>query len=585
MEKDLTINSKNILPIIKKWLYSEKDIFLRELVSNSLDAILKLKYLNPKKDDFRIDISLDKDKKTIRVKDNGIGMSFEEVEKYISEIAFSGAEDFVKKHEIKEEFIGHFGLGFYSSFMVAKKVDIKTQSYKEDEDSVFWVSDGSSKYTIDRIDKVASGTEITLHLDDEDEQFLDINHIKKILLKYCRFFEYPIYLNSENINNEKPLWLNSSKDLKDEDYLNFFNLLYPMEPEPIFWIHLDVDVPFLLKGILYFPKIETNFDINKNSVQLYSNRVFVAESAKDILPEYLSILKGAIDSPDIPLNVSRSYLQVDKTIKQLGSHISKKITDKLKKIYLEDKDKFTSIYKSIEPFIKLGILNDEKFYERSKEFLLFETFDNKWITVEEYLEQHKNNTDSKIFYAIKDKFSSSLLNLFKEKQIDVIFTNSYLDPSIISFLENKHNYKFMRIDGSIDPTILDKSKENTLIDSDGKSINSKLCDFVKSSIEKDVDIEAQSLNNEKLSSFILIQEDQRRLNDYMSIYGQKSLPIKHTLVLNTNNKLVKKIFEIQSKNPLLAKKLSNIIYDMALLSQKELKMNDLSSYISRSNEV
>ena len=472
-KKDLSINSENILPIIKKWLYSEKDIFIRELVSNATDAINKLKIIDPKLEKkFRIDISVDKKAKTLTISDNGIGMTAKEIEKYISQIAFSGASDFLEKYKSKDEkdqIIGHFGLGFYSAYMVSKKVTIDTLSYQDNEKASFWSCDGSSTYFIDTGKRKNRGTTITLHIDDENEEYLDENRVKNILTKFCPYLPFAIHVNDKHINNKSPLWQEKASDLKDKDYLTFFKELYPFEEDPIFWIHIDVDYPFHLKGILYFPKIKRDFDFNKNSIKLFCNRVFVSDNCRDIFPEYLMVLKGAIDSPDIPLNVSRSYLQTDRTIKQLGLHISKKICDKLKKLFINDREKFIKSWENIETIIKLGILQDEKFYERSKDFLIFkEVNTDSWITIEEYLSRNKDKVENKIFYTSDN--NSHFLKIYKEKQIDVLFLNQHLDTAVINFLENKlKNEKFQRIDGAIDDSIIDKSKENTVLDSDGKT--------------------------------------------------------------------------------------------------------------------
>ncbi len=584
MEKTLSIHSENILPIIKKWLYSEKDIFLRELVSNCSDAISKLKIIDLKIKDFRIDIKIDKKENTLTILDNGIGMSFAEVEKYISQIAFSGAEEFLKKYESsnkKDQIIGHFGLGFYSAFMVSKKVQIKTQSYNNKEDSVLWISDGSSKYFIEKTKKIKRGTEIKLFIDQDNLNILDEEKIKSILLKYCPFFSYPIYLNDKHINNKDPLWLKNPSNTTDKEYLEFYKELYPLDQDPIFWIHLNIDYPFNLKGILYFPKITNNFDINKNHVKLFSNRVFVSENAKEILPKFLTMLKGAIDSCDIPLNVSRSYLQLDANIKKLSNHISKKILDRLSNLYKLERDKFISYWPDIEIIIKLGILEDEKFYKKAKEFLIFENHKNEWTTIEEYL--NRSDQKDKIFYSSKDA-SSHLLDLYIQKNKEILFLNQYLDTAIINFLEQKLNVKFTRIDGSIDSSILDPSKDKNILDKDGGSLSAKIAEFFKKSIEADLEIEAKSLSSNEIPSFIMINEEERRFNDYLKFTQNTKLPSKSTLVINTNNKLIDKIYSLNQLRPKLAKNLAKEVYDKALLSQKELKPKDFSTYISRSTK-
>jgi molecular chaperone HtpG len=593
----LSIHSENILPIIKKWLYSEKDIFIRELISNSCDAINKIKLLQGKeiapKDDatFRIDITIEPKEKTITISDNGIGMTEEEVKKYIAQIAFSGAEDFLEKYKNnseKDQIIGHFGLGFYSSYMVADKVEITTRSYQEKEEAIFWSCDGSSDYEIKKDNKENRGTEVKLHINKESEEFLKESKLKEILQRFCPFLPYPIYINGNHINNKDPLWIKNASDCTEKEYLEFYRELYPFEPDPIFWVHLNVDFPFNLKGILYFPKINTNFDITKNSIKLFCNRVFVSDNCKDILPDYLMVLRGAIDSPDIPLNVSRSYLQVDRTVKQVGSHISKKISDRLTTLHRTEKEKFISSWKDIEMIVKLGILQDEKFYEKSKNYLIFSNTDNEWLTPEEYLEKNKEKTNNKIYYTQNEKISSSLLTIFKEKKIEVLLVNSHIDTALISFLEGKLQTKFQRIDSSIDSALLDPSREKTLLDNTGKSQAASIADFIRNSLSLDnLEVEAKSLASNEIPGFIMVKEEERRLHDYMSLTNKEmaKLPTKQTFIINTNNKLVQNAHKISLKDNELAKSLVKNIYDLSRLAQKELDYGDISNFITRSNKI
>ncbi|HSW73404.1 MAG TPA: molecular chaperone HtpG, partial [Chlamydiales bacterium] len=416
----LSIHSENILPIIKKWLYSEKDIFVRELVSNATDAITKFKLISGIEDSFRIDITIDKPNRTLEFKDNGIGMTSEEVEKYIAQIAFSGAEEFIEKYqgkEEKEQIIGHFGLGFYSAYMASEKVEIETLSYQENEKPVFWSCDGSSSYTIEEGTKVGRGTIIRLFIDKESDEYLEDHKIEEILRKFCAYLTYPIFLNGRHINNKDPLWIKNSSDATEKEYIEFYHDLYPLDPDPIFWVHLNVDYPFNVKGILFFPKIHKRFDFSQSNIKLFCNRVFVSDNCKEILPDYLTVLKGAIDSPDIPLNVSRSYLQMDRTVKQLGQHVSKKICDKLSSLYKMDKEKFLSHFQDIEMIVKLGILNDDKFYERAKEFLVWKKTDGSWVTIEEYLEKNKKKTKGKVYYSTDEKILSQFLSIYQQKGI------------------------------------------------------------------------------------------------------------------------------------------------------------------------
>ncbi len=587
-EKTLSIHSENILPIIKKWLYSEKDIFLRELVSNAVDAISKLRLLQSEKkakesnDPFRIDIKIDKEKNTVTISDNGIGMSEEEIEKYISQIAFSGAEDFLKHYQTnqeKDQIIGHFGLGFYSAYMVAKKVEIHTKSFEEKKSAVFWSCDGSSNYSLDSSDKQTIGTDIILHL--EDTAYLDEAKIKSILLRFCPFIPYGIYLNDTHNNNKDPLYLQSPAEIKDQEYIDFYHELYPEDlHDPIFWIHLNVEVPFHLKGILFFPKIDKNFDFQKSNIRLFCNRVFVSDNCKDILPDFLTILKGAIDSPDIPLNVSRSYLQVDQTVRQLGQHVAKKIADRLVCLFNTDRKKLESIFEDIETIFKLGILQDDKFYERTKKALLWKNTKKEWTTLEEYVERKGDKT---IFYT---QDHTQFLEFYKKLNIEVLFANAYVDTTLMTSLERKNGYKFQRIDGNIDPSILDPSKEQDLMDASGKTERIKIAEFIQSALDqKDLQVEAKSLADGSIPGFLLIKEEERRFRDYMQITQNQSFPSQKTFVVNTNNPLVKKAQVLTSSNPDLAKSLISHLYDLTKISQKEMPPEELNAFLTRSTEL
>jgi molecular chaperone HtpG len=595
----LKIHSENILPIIKKWLYSEKDIFLRELVSNATDALSKLKILRDqqetsfKDEELRIDIVIDKENKRLTIKDTGLGMSAHEVETYIAQLAFSGAEDFMKKYESaqdKDQIIGHFGLGFYSAFMVSTSVDIDTLSYKENATPAFWSCDGSSEYTLEQGSRQERGTTITLHIDASSEEFLEESKIQQMLEKHCAFLPFPIYLNDKHINDQYPLWIKAPSECKEEEYLQLYRHLYPMEADPIFWVHISVDYPFHLKGILFFPKITKRFDYTKSNVHLYCNRVFVADSCKDVIPDFLTVLRGVIDSPDIPLNVSRSALQMDRTVRQLGSHIAKKITDKLSSLYTSDFEKYCSFWKDIETVLKLGILQDEKFYEKAKDLLIWKNTQNSWTTLKDYLERAKTRHENKVFYTFDEKHTSHFLDLYAQQNIEVIQAPSYLDNPLLSFIESKEApVKFQRIDGGVDESLLNKDKEDLLLDEDGKTQALKLEEFFKEHLEhKDLQVEAKSLLSEQLPAFIVIDEQSRRLRDYFAMTQPDSetlFPQKKTLVLNTNSKLIHAIYKLQHKDETLAKELSNQVYDLSLLSQKELEPTQFSEFIKRSSSL
>lgn len=578
----LKIHSENILPIIKRWLYSDKDIFVRELVSNACDAISKMRKIDDS-GEWRIDIKIDKENKKLVFTDNGIGMSADEVEKYIAQIAFSGAEEFIEKYKSDKEedqIIGHFGLGFYSAYMVAKQVDIQTLSYQDGAEPAHWSCDGSVEYTLDKGTRDTRGTEITLSLLDEEEEYLDEAKLREILHNYCSFLPYPIYLNDTQINEKPPLWMKPASECTDQEYIDFYRHLFPMEPDPLFWVHLNVDYPFNLKGILYFPKLSKEAEMKKESIKLFCNRVYVSDNCKDLLPEYLTIMRGAIDSPDIPLNVSRSYLQMDSTVRKLGTHISKKISDRLSALYRSDKEKFLSYWEDIEIIIKFGALQDDKFYERVKEFLVWKNSNDEWTTVEEYRERHPDQT---IYYAPEE---GHFLDLYKEKGIEVLFIRStMIDQAVLQHLERKTNSTFKRIDGSLDDKLLDPDREKSLLDADGRTEAAKLAEFFKKKL--DVEVEAKSLASETMPGFLMIKEEERRMRDQMAMHMKQPMDgfVKPTFVVNTNSKLINAIHAVEKIDPELAKEMAHEVYDLARLSQKEMEPTALNTFIARSTQV
>lgn len=602
IKKNLEIHSENILPIIKKWLYSDKDIFVRELVSNACDAIRKVKILRDQgqvqatDDEFKIEIIIDKDNKTLKFIDNGIGMDADEVQKYIAQIAFSGAEEFVNKYktnEEKDQFIGHFGLGFYSAYMVASKVEINTLSYKEGAEPVFWSCDGSSEYTLEQGTRTSRGTEITLFIDKDGEEYLEEARLKQILSHYCSFLPYPVYLGNTLINTHEPLWIKNPADCTEKDYLDFYHYLYPMDEDPLFWVHLNADYPFHLKGILYFPKIRRDFDPEKNTVKLYSNRVFVSDNCKDIIPNYLMALKGVIDSPDIPLNVSRSYLQMDRTVRQLSGHISKKVSDSLSTLYRNERERFIKSWEDISMVVKLGILEDDKFYERVKDILIWKTVDGEWMTAPEYLDRYSEKTDKKIYYTKDDKHLSSIHAMYAKQGIGILCATHPIDIYVMQHIE-KHVTPsvFQRVDAVLADHILDKDREKTILDASGRSEAAKLADFVRSKLGDDqIEVEAKSLASDELPGFIMQDENQRRLRDYMvamnpkdglAAFGQLG---KKTFVVNTNNVLMNAIHKLENKNPELATALVKEAYEIALLSQREMDPSSIGEFISRTVHV
>lgn len=602
-KQPLEIHSENILPIIKKWLYSERDIFVRELISNACDAIYKLKVLRDQgeahfqDEDLRIEVKIDKDARTIKFIDNGIGMDEDEVKKYIAQIAFSGAEDFVNKYQSKEEkdqVIGHFGLGFYSSYMIADKVDIQTLSYKPDAKPVFWSCDGSSEYMIEPGNREIRGTEITLHVSKESEEFLDAHKLREVLNHYCSFLPYPIYLEDSQINTHFPLWVKSASECTKDDYLAFYRYLYPMEEDPLFWVHLNVDYPFHLKGILYFPKIRRDFDMEKSTVKLYCNRVFVADNCKDVIPNYLMALRGVIDSPDIPLNVSRSYLQMDSTVRQLANHISKKVSDSLTNLYRNEKDRYIDCWNDISLVVKLGALEDEKFYDKVKDVILWKNMDKEWTNIQDYLERNKEKTNDKVYYTKDEKAATSFMRLYQQKNIEILCANSPVDPYLIQFLERKLSpVAFQRIDAGVDESLLDKSREKTVLDASGKTEATKLAEFIKSKLDdSNIEVEAKSLSEEAFPGLVVMDEQQRRMREYfrsLEARGESSPALsafdKKTFVVNTNNPLMATIQKIDDVNPELAKEMVKQTYELALLSQHEMDSGALQDFVARTTKV
>lgn len=591
-ENNLKIHSENILPIIKKWLYSDREIFLRELVSNASDAIQKMRILRESGEgslegDFKISVTADKVKKTLTISDNGIGMTEQEVETYIAQIAFSGAEDFLAKYKDadKEAIIGHFGLGFYSAYMVSSKVEIETLSFQEGSPAVFWSCDGSSSYLIGEGSKTSRGTDIILHLDEANEEFLDEDKLSELLNRYAKFFATPIELNGKPIDNGDPLWLKSPSSCTDEEYLEFYRKLFPLDQDPIFWIHLNVDYPFKLQGILYFPKIDTHFEPTEKAIQLFCNRVFVSDHCRDILPRYLNVLRGAIDSADLPLNVSRSTLQVDKNVRQLSAHITKKIADRLTGLYRTEKERFLQLWPDIEMVVKLGILNDEKFFEKTKEILTWKKHDGSWTTIPEILEKSE---EKKIFYSTEDHRGAAIFDAYRAKGIDILIANTTIDVPLIHYLEEKMVAAFQRIDGSLDSCLLDPDREKTTLDAEGKTYSSRLADFIGSALkDSEITVEAKSLAADALPGLLVLDEQQRRARDYfvMQKINAEHILKKKTLVVNTNNKLVQAIDRLQNTHPEIAQEMAKGIYGLTLLSQREVEPKDFEQVVKQQAEI
>ena len=578
------VTSENIFPIIKKFLYSEQEIFLRELISNAVDATQKIKALSSKGvvkgdlGDLTIRVKVDKDKKTITISDQGLGMTAEEIEKYINQIAFTGANDFLEKYKDKiENIIGHFGLGFYSSFMVSKNVEIITKSYQKDSKAAKWSCDGSPNYTIEDAKKETRGTDIILYIDDESKEYLEDSKITELLNKYCKFLPIEIGFGSQKetkevdgkkvdtdkdtiINDINPTWRKKPADLKDKDYQEFYKKLYPASyEEPLFQIHLNVDYPFNLTGILYFPRLRTNLEIQKNKIQLYSNQVFVTDSVENIVPEHLTLLHGVLDSPDIPLNVSRSYLQTDVAVKKIASHINKKVTDKLSEIFKNKRDDFEKKWDDLKMFIQYGIITDQKFYDRAKDFYLIKNMDGKYFTTEEYkkiVTENQTDQEKKVIflYATNQTEQYSFIEAAKTKGYDVLIMDGQLDSHFIQQVEQKlDNIKFARVDSdTIDNLIRKDAKKDTGLT---KTTQDELSPVYEAQTSQDVGsfwIQFEALSKDELPVVITQSEHMRRMKEMGKLGGPEvnlynNLPNHYNLVVNTTHPITKQIIDDKDK--------------------------------------
>lgn len=611
---NISIHTENIFPIIKKWLYSDKDIFVRELISNGCDAINKYKKLvslgeieNKQDQDYKINVTIDKDNSTLIFEDNGIGMTEEEVEKYINQVAFSGAEDFVNKYKDKmseeNDIIGHFGLGFYSAFMVSSKVQIDTLSYKEGAQAVKWVSEGQTEYELSASeDRKSRGTTITLFLADDSKEFLEEYTVRSIIDKYCSFLPVNIYLdvkdsskekdeNSENeikpLNDTYPLWLKSPKDCTDDEYKEFYRKVFNTFDEPLFWIHLNVDYPFNLKGILYFPKLKNEFELIEGKVKLYNSQVFVADNIKEVIPEFLLLLKGVIDCPDLPLNVSRSFLQNDKDVSKISKHIIKKVADKLKSLYKNERDNFEKFWDDIQVFIKFGCLKDEGFYDKIKDILLFKDINSNYITLNDYLEKCKEKHENKVFYVSDEEQQSQYIKLFKDYDLDAVILDSSIDNHFISFIEFKNQgVTFNRIDADLSDVLKDKNEEENK--ENKTEIENLFKEYVKDKVK---DYSVESLKSEDTTAIILVSEQSRRMAEMKSQFAGMDLGMnfeeEKTLVINDNSPIIKKLVSLkddESKKDQI-ELICNQIVDVALLANKELDAKELDEFINRNNKL
>lgn len=620
------VTTDNIFPIIKKFLYSDHEIFLRELVSNAVDATQKLKTLSSLGEfkgelgDIAVRISLDKEKGTITISDRGIGMTEEEINKYINQIALSSANEFLDKYKNDANaIIGHFGLGFYSAFMVSKKVEIVTLSHKEGAEAVKWSCDGTPEFTLSKADKTDRGTDIILYIDDENKNFLEHGEIEKLLKKYCRFLPIPIVFGKKTewkdgksveteednvVNDTTPLWTRKPADLKDEDYKKFYQDLYPFTDEPLFWIHLNVDYPFKLTGVLYFPKLKSNVDPHKNKIQLYSNQVFITDSVEGIVPEFLTLMHGVIDSPDIPLNVSRSYLQSDHNVKKISAHITKKVADRLEDIFKNDRPQFEEKWDDLKIFIEYGMLTDEKFYDRAQKFCLLKNTDGNIFTFEEYKTLISGNQTDKedtliYLYTNNREEQYSYINAAKDHGYDVLLLDGQLDVHLAGMLESKfEKSRFVRVDSDIVHNLIKKEDiaDADLTDKQKEELNETFKSQLPKIEKTEFSFDYKALNENIPPIQIIQNEYTRRMKEMaamqtgMSFYGE--MPDNFTMVINTNHPLVKQIItdvngkdteavsKYASENPIIKQ-----LVDLALLSNNMLKGESLNNFIKRTTEL
>jgi molecular chaperone HtpG len=593
----VSVNTENLFPIIKKFLYTDNEIFLREIISNAVDASNKIKMVSRSEEirgtveNLKITVSIDNDKKTITVSDSGIGMTAEEINKYINQIAFSGAEEYIEKFKDSKEdanIIGQFGLGFYSTFMVADKVEIDSLSYKSEETAARWTCEGSTDFKITKGKRKKRGTDIILHINEDSIEYLNSPKIKELLMKYCKFLPIDIEFEGETINQTDPIWKKSPSELTDEDYINFYNKLYPMAEKPLFWIHLNVDHPFNLTGVLYFPKVKRDLDPNKNKIQLYSNQVFVTDDVSDIVPEYLMLLHGVIDSPDIPLNVSRSSLQADGAVKKITGHISKKVSDKLHELYKNDRPEFEAKWDDIGLFVKYGMLSDEKFYDRATKFAMFKDTDSKYELIEKYIEEIAINQTDKdenkvVLYANDADAQYDFIQKARDKAYNVLLFNEVIDNHFIQHLEMKLDKVVMkRVDADTIDKLIDKDENNESVLNEA-DIETLTTSFKNITDEAQYDVQTANLSPEDGFVSIIRPEWQRRMKEMqqygggMNMFGD--MPEKYNLTLNTNHPVAKTISSVKTDKKRQA--IAEQALDLALLAQNMLNGEKLAKFIKR----
>ncbi len=641
---NISIHTENIFPIIKKWLYSDHEIFIRELISNGVDAISKLSMLSRSGEykgetSAEITIAVDKDAKTLSISDTGIGMSADEIKKYINQVAFSSAEEFINKYKDNDDqqIIGHFGLGFYSSFMVSDRVDIDTRSWREDAQAVHWSCDGSTSFELSESDRAERGTTITLHLNDDEAEYLEEARIKQLVKTYCDFMPVPIKMGDEVINKQEALWKKSPSDLTDKDYLDLYRYLYPFEEEPLLWVHLNTDYPFVVNGILYFPKLKPDVELNKGQIKLFCNQVFVSDNCEEIIPKFLTPLRGVIDSTDIPLNVSRSFLQADRTVKRIADYVAKKVGDRLKELYRDDISEYVRIWQDLGTFAKFGSLNDDKFKKQVQNYVIFRsTADlakadepevavevegedewadvgkksavdangNSYTTIKEYLERNQEKHENRIYYATDEVSQATYINLLKNQDLEVLFMDSFIDTHFVSFLEQEYSdVKFSRVDADLDNTLIDSEHENEIVDA---TTNKTRSEQVKEVFEKALNRPQITIRTEALKSsdastppaMVLVPEELRRMQEMSAFLQQQGVqfPDTHTLLVNTSHPLIQNVAKLggsgiiqpdgtPSPSEQLASLICEQVYDLALMAQKGFDADGMKAFTERSTDL
>lgn len=619
MEKgSVSIDAQNIMPVIKRWLYSDKDIFLREVVSNGCDAITKYRMTNPDDEsEMSVMVTVDKENKTLTISDTGIGMTEDEVKRYINQVAFSGASEFMKKFEGDEkkgDIIGHFGLGFYSVFMVSENVEIETLSCQEGAEPVHWESKDGMDFAISEGHRTAHGTSIILHISDEEKEFLELYRVREVLTRYCGYMAYPIYLMDANakpvereeeipgetnedgtpkkrkvvdepkpslINDTKPLWLKKPSECEDKEYIDFYHKMFGWE-DPLFWVHLNVDYPFNLKGILYFPKLRNDFGKYEGQVKLFAGQVFVADNVKEVIPEFLTLLKGVIDCPDLPLNVSRSFLQNDGTVKKLSAHITKKVADKLCGLFNIERETYQKYWDDIAPFVKFGAMRDQKFYEQVKKAILYKTTDGRYLTLEEYKTGNADKADKKVYYTNDPKRQAASVALYTNRGIDVVVMDHIIDGNFQSFMEysgGEEGLTFARVDADVSG-LLEDSEE-------GKELNQEMIQamFRKALGKDDLPVNLQSLSDAELPAMVTEDEQIRRMKEMSRLYGQSfDMPDRFTLVLNRRNKAIQELAARDPENE-TTQLLCQQIYDLARMSAQPLEADEITAFLKRSQKL